>query len=125
VILKPTTLLKLHKVLVDRKYRLIISSSANRRKPGPKGRSTEPAAAIVDGAHRIPTFRCVRDAQQIGHAPSAFRLTRTAYAACSPSITMRLRRKLSLCRANASRWPRRSRKPVASWTCMLGRILAS
>jgi hypothetical protein len=62
VILKPTALQKFHKALVDRKYRLIISSSANRRKPGPKGRSTEPAAAIVEVAHRNPTFGCVRDA---------------------------------------------------------------
>jgi len=45
VILKPTALQKFHNALVDRKYRLIISSSANRRKPGQKGRSTEPTAA--------------------------------------------------------------------------------
>lgn len=32
-ILKPTTLFKSHKVLVDRKYRLLFSSSAHRRKP--------------------------------------------------------------------------------------------
>lgn len=31
------TLLKFHKVLVDRKYRLLFSSTANRGKPGPKG----------------------------------------------------------------------------------------
>jgi len=31
VILKPTTLLKFHKALVDRKYRLIISSSGRKR----------------------------------------------------------------------------------------------
>ena len=33
-ILKPTTLFKFHKALVDRKYRLLFSSSATRRKLG-------------------------------------------------------------------------------------------
>ena len=34
-ILKPTSLFKLHKALVDRKYRLLFSSAGHRRKPGP------------------------------------------------------------------------------------------
>jgi hypothetical protein len=33
-LVKPATLFKFHKVLVDRKYRLLFSSSAHRRKPG-------------------------------------------------------------------------------------------
>ena len=40
-ILKPATLFKFHRALVDRKYRLLFSSSLSRRKPGPKGPSTE------------------------------------------------------------------------------------
>jgi hypothetical protein len=35
-ILKQTTLFKLHKALVDRKYRILFSSTGHRRKPGPK-----------------------------------------------------------------------------------------
>ena len=38
-LIKPATLFKFHKALVDRKYRLLFSSSANRRTPGPKGPS--------------------------------------------------------------------------------------
>ena len=44
--LKLATLFKFHKALVVRKYRLLFSSSPHRRKPGPKGPSTELIAAI-------------------------------------------------------------------------------
>ena len=40
-IVKASTLFKLHKTLVDRKYRLLFSSTGRRRKPGPKGPSPE------------------------------------------------------------------------------------
>ena len=40
-LIRPATLLKFHKALVDRKYRLLFSSSTHRRKPGPKGPSAE------------------------------------------------------------------------------------
>jgi len=36
-LIKPATLFKFHNALVDRKYRLLFSSSCCRRKPGPKG----------------------------------------------------------------------------------------
>jgi putative transposase len=67
-LIKPATLLKFHKALVDRKYRLLFSSSSQRRKPGPKGPSTELIAAIVEIKCRNPKFGCVRIAQQISHA---------------------------------------------------------
>jgi putative transposase len=67
-ILKPATLFKFHKALVDRKYRLLFSSSSIRRKPGPKGPSTELIAAIVEMKRRNPKFGYVRIAQQIAHA---------------------------------------------------------
>ena len=38
-LLQPATLLKFHKALVDRKYRLLFTSAFRRRKPGPKGLS--------------------------------------------------------------------------------------
>ena len=67
-LIKPATLLKFHKALVDRKYRLLFSSSMPHRKPGPKGPSAELIAAIVEMKRRNPRFGCVRIAQQISHA---------------------------------------------------------
>jgi putative transposase len=67
-IIKSSTLLKLHKALVDRKYRILFSSTGHRRKPGPKGPSPELIAAIVEMKVRNPRFGCVRIAQQISLA---------------------------------------------------------
>ena len=67
VLVKPATLFKFHQALVDRKYRLLFSSSSHRRKPGPKGPSAELIAAIVEMKRRNPKFGCVRTAQQIAH----------------------------------------------------------
>ena len=66
-IVKAATLLKFHKALVDRKYRLLFSSSSKPRKPGPKGPSAQLIAAIVEMKRRNPKFGCVRIAQQICH----------------------------------------------------------
>ena len=88
-ILSPATLFKFHDALVNRKYRLLFSSTAKRRKPGPKGPSPEVIVAIVELKRRNPKFGCVRIAQQISHAPtpSASRSTRMSCAGCSPSTT--------------------------------------
>jgi transposase InsO family protein len=67
-LLSPSTLFKFHNALVNRKYRLLFSSTANRRKPGPKGPSPEVIAAIVELKRRNPKFGCVRIAQQISYA---------------------------------------------------------
>ena len=66
-LVKPATLFKFHKALVDRKYHLLFSCSANRRKPGPKGPSAELIAAIVEMKRRNPRFGCMRIAQQISY----------------------------------------------------------
>ena len=66
-LIKPATLFKFHRALVDRKYRLLFSSSSHRRKPGPKGPSAELIAAIVEMKRRNPRFGCVRIAQQVSH----------------------------------------------------------
>ncbi len=66
-LIKPATLFKFHQALVNRKYRLLFSSSSRRRKPGPKGPSAELIAAIVEMKRRNPRFGCVRIAQQISH----------------------------------------------------------
>jgi putative transposase len=68
-ILKPVTLVKFHKALVERKYRLLFSSSPRgRRKPAPKGPSAELIAAILELKRRNPRFGCVRIDEQISHA---------------------------------------------------------
>ena len=67
-VIKPSTLLKFHKMLVCEKYRGLFSSSSHRHKPGPKGPSAELIAAIVEMKRRNPQFGCVRIAQQISHA---------------------------------------------------------
>jgi putative transposase len=64
-LIKPVTLFKFHKALVDRKYRLLFSSPAPRRKPGPKGPSPALIAAIVEMKRRNPKFGYLRIAQQI------------------------------------------------------------
>jgi putative transposase len=67
-LVRPVTLLKFHKALVERKYhRLFSSSSSPRRKPGPNGPSAALIAAIVELKRRNPTFGCVQIAQQIAH----------------------------------------------------------
>ena len=67
VVLSPATLFKFHKVLVDRKYRLLFSASSPPRKPGPKGPSQALVAAIVEMKRRNPKFGYLRIAQQISH----------------------------------------------------------
>ena len=67
IVLKPSTLLSLHRALTKRKYRLLFSPKG-RRKPGPKGPSQEVTAAVVDMKQRNPTWGCPRIAQQIALA---------------------------------------------------------
>jgi putative transposase len=67
-LLQPATLLKFHKALVDRQYRLLFTSAFLRRKPGPKGPSASLIAAIVEMKRRNPKFGCVRISQQISYA---------------------------------------------------------
>ena len=64
IVLKPSTLLRFHRALTDRKYRQLFSSTG-RKKPGPKGPSQEVMAAIVKMKQRNPTWGCPRIAQQI------------------------------------------------------------
>ena len=59
IVLKPSTLLHLHHVLIQRKYRLLFSPKG-RRKPGPKGPSPELRDAIVATQQRNPSWGCPR-----------------------------------------------------------------
>ena len=69
--LKTSTLLRLDRVLVKRKYRLL-SSSGPRRRPGPKGPSRELIDAVVEMKRRNPYFGCRKIAEHL-LAPSALR----------------------------------------------------
>jgi transposase InsO family protein len=64
VIIRPSTLLKFHDLLIKRKYRLLYSSG-RKGKPGPKGPSPELIQAIIELKQRNPRFGCLRIAQQI------------------------------------------------------------
>ena len=67
IVLKPSTLLSLHRALTQRKYRRLFSSTVP-TKPGPKGPTQEIIAAVVDMKRRNPTWGCPRIAQQIALA---------------------------------------------------------
>ena len=67
VIIRQSTLLKFHRLLKQRKYRQLYSSS-RKGKPGPKGPSPELIQAIVALKRRNPRFGCPRIAQQINKA---------------------------------------------------------
>jgi len=67
IVLKPSTLLSLHRALTQRKYRRLFSSTMP-AKPGPKGPTEDVIAAVVDMKRRNPTWGCPRIAQQIALA---------------------------------------------------------
>src|SRR5215469_14521650 len=67
IVLKPSTLLHLHQILTQRKYRLLFSPKS-RRKPGPRGPNKELIEAVVQMKQRNPTWGCPRIAQQIALA---------------------------------------------------------
>jgi putative transposase len=68
IVLRPSTLLRLHRALIGRKYRRLFSATVP-TKPGPKGPSQEVIAAVVE-MKRNPTWGCPRIAQQIRFGPS-------------------------------------------------------
>jgi putative transposase len=64
IILKPSTLLHLHKALTKRKYRLLFAPKCSRR-PGPKGPTKELIDAVLEMKRRNPRWGCPRIAQQV------------------------------------------------------------
>ncbi|MFT5042540.1 MAG: putative transposase [Hyphomicrobiaceae bacterium] len=60
IALRPSTLLRFHDALVQRKYRRLFSSPNRPRKPGPKGPSEALIHAIVELKSRNPRFGCPR-----------------------------------------------------------------
>jgi transposase InsO family protein len=68
VVLSPATVMKFHRALVKRKYRRLFSNkSQRRRKPGPKGPSTEMIKAIVDIKRKNPTYGCPKIADIVNN----------------------------------------------------------
>ena len=67
IVLRPSTLLRLHRALIGRKYRRLFSATVP-TKPGPKGPSQEVIAAGVEMKRRNATWGCPRIAQQIALA---------------------------------------------------------
>src|SRR4030095_17186436 len=59
IVLKPSTLLHLHRALKTRKYRLLFSPTV-RQKPGPKGPGQDLMAAVVEMKQRNPTWGGLR-----------------------------------------------------------------
>ena len=62
IVLRPSTLLRFHRALRQRKYRQLFSSTVP-KKPGPKGPSQELIAAVLAMKQRNPTWGCPRIAQ--------------------------------------------------------------
>jgi putative transposase len=67
IVLKPSTLLRFHRHLVKRKYRLLFSPK-RRAKPGPKGPSAELIRVVLEMKQRNPSWGCPRISQQIALA---------------------------------------------------------
>jgi putative transposase len=67
VVIKPSTLLRFHRALIQRKYRLLFTPRG-RQRPGPKGPTKELVAAILEMKRRNPRCGCPRIAQEIAHA---------------------------------------------------------
>src|SRR6266487_4151259 len=59
IVLKPSTLLHLHTMLMKRKYRMLSSPQRGRRR-GPNGPKKELIDAIVEMKRRNPTWGCPR-----------------------------------------------------------------
>jgi putative transposase len=67
IVLKPSTLLALHKSMSNGKYRMLFSPD-RRRQPGPKGPSAELIRVVVEMKQRSPHWGCPRIAQQMALA---------------------------------------------------------
>jgi putative transposase len=67
IVLKPSTLLALHRAMSKRKYRMLFSPNRH-RKPGPKGPTVDLIHAVVEMKQRNPNWGSPRIAQQIALA---------------------------------------------------------
>ena len=86
IVLKPSTLLRLHRALKTRKYQLLFSPTV-RQKPGPKGPNQEVMAAVVQMKQRNPAWGFVHGSRNRLPWHSAYPSTRTLFGAFSPRGT--------------------------------------
>ena len=86
IVLRPSTLLHFHHILVKGKYRLLFSLK-QRSRPGPKGPAKELIDAIVEMKRRNPNWGCPRIARR-SHWPSALRSIRMLCAVFWAPITI-------------------------------------
>src|ERR1017187_4384704 len=82
---RPSTLLRFHRALIQRKYRLLFTPR-NRQRPGPKGPSRELIAAILEMKRRNPRFG-VRELPRRLLTRLASRSTKMSSAASSLGIS--------------------------------------
>lgn len=66
IIVKPNTLLRFHKALVERKYHILFSNKS-KKKPGPKGPSNDVIKLIIEMKKRNPRFGYLRIAMEISN----------------------------------------------------------
>lgn len=66
IIIKPSMLIKFHKALIKRKYRLLFSNQS-KRKPGPPGPPQTLINTVLEMKKRNPRFGCRRIAMQISN----------------------------------------------------------
>jgi transposase InsO family protein len=67
IVLRPSTLLQFHHLLIKRKYRLLFSPK-RKTKPGPKGPEADIIRTVVEMKQRNPTWGCPRIAEQVNLA---------------------------------------------------------
>jgi len=89
IVLKPSTLLALHKALSKQKYRTLFSPNL-RRKPGPKGPSPELIHAVVEMKQRNPNW-AVRESHNTSPCRSTSKSTKTWFEGFSSITTGRAR----------------------------------
>ena len=89
IVLKPSTLLALHKTLSKQKYRTLFSPNL-RRKPGPKGPSPELIHAVVEMKQRNPNW-AVRESHNTSPCRSTSKSTKTWFEGFSSITTGRAR----------------------------------
>ena len=94
IVLKPSTLLALHKAMSKRRYRMLFSPNRH-RKPGPKGPRAELIRLVVEMKHRNPNWGCPRIAQQVALAFQS-KSIKTSFGGFSPVTTDRHRTLVAL-----------------------------
>jgi len=84
IMIKLATILKFHKALINKKYRILFSAKSP-KKPGPKGPSTELIDLILEMKRRNPNFGYLRIAMQINNMFN-INIDKDVFGACYNNI---------------------------------------